>query len=156
MDTQFVLAIWGALLSSILTVLRIIEFNRDRPHILVHFEEGRGVYSANQDYGKHSYVSITVANKGKRPISVDRAGLLLPRGSRFPFIDHVDYARPRTSAELTEGQAQWYHVKEDDIPNFRALRKSRKYVACVVDATGRKYYSHALPTRIWKLRRLGF
>jgi hypothetical protein len=156
MDFQFIVAVWGGVLSTMLAALRYVEFRRDRADILVSIEEGRRVYSPGVDYGDFAYTSITVANRGKRPITVDRAGLLLPRRSRLDFIHHVDYLRPKGSSEITEGKAMSFFVKEDDVPDYGFLRKKHKYVGCIIDATGRKYYSHGVFFRVWKLRRLAF
>lgn len=155
MSIELFLSVWGAALSTILGLLRIIEFAHDRPKIHIDFECGRAVYSSGLDYGEPPYVSITIANRGRRPITVGDVGLLLARGNKPPFIHHVDYLRPRGVPELNEGKSQSYFVKQSDVPNPALLQGKRRYVVCVIDATGKKYYSDGILFRLLKLKRLG-
>ncbi len=141
------LAIWGAVLSTLLAVLKLIEFFRDRANIKVTV---RGNYKVPEDplYGDASYVLITAANKGRRPVTITHASLLVPGSQEYLLAKDS-----LTHVELTEGKSHNYPINENDVKSKSGLHPD-KYVACVIDATGRYFWSHNFLMRFLKLRRI--
>ncbi len=146
------LAVWGALLSTILAVLEIIKLVRDRVRIKVTVRGGYYVYPENHPgnpYGKKSLISITTVNVGKRPVTLKQAGLLTPHGSQSKYMVSAESVK---HIELTEGKSQDYQILEDKVKEMSI--NPDKYVAYALDATGRLFYSHNFVFRLWKLHRL--
>jgi hypothetical protein len=79
-----ILAIWGAVVSTILAFLKIKEFYReDRPKIKVTVAGDYYVLPKNHPqnpYGDKPLVSITAINIGRRPVTLKKVGLLMPKG----------------------------------------------------------------------------
>jgi hypothetical protein len=146
-----ILAIWGALLSTVLAVVRILDFRKDRADIVVKVNGRYKFYPQNTAYGDKSYIIITAANKGRRPVTLRTAFMPVPRNiKKKQNISAYICADPNTAKpiELTEGKYHQYYVLENEIGI-----PETKYVAGVADATGRLYYSHNYIKRLWKLKR---
>ena len=144
------LAIWGAILSTILAILKIVEFYGDRANIKVSVKGGYYVHPANHPnnpYGDKSLVSITASNNGKRNVTLKKAGLLMPRGGKY--LVSVGSIK---SIELTEGKSHDYELSEDEIKEKGLMPD--KYVAFVIDANGKYYWSHNCLKRLIKLHRI--
>jgi hypothetical protein len=141
------LAIWGAILSTLLAVLKLVEFFRDRVNIKVTVRGNYKVYPKDPLYGDASYVLITAVNKGRRPVTITHASLL-GSGSQEYLLDKDSL----THVELTEGKSHIYHINENDVKSKSGLHPD-KYVACVIDATGRCFWSHNFLIRFLKLHR---
>jgi hypothetical protein len=144
------LAIWGAILSTILAILKIVEFYKDRANIKVRVKGGYYVYPANHPknpYGDKSLVSITASNNGRRNVTLKKAGLLMPRGGKY--LVPVGSIK---SIELSEGKSHDYELSEDEIKQ-KGLTPD-KYVAFVIDANGQYYWSHNFLKRLIKLHRI--
>ena len=144
-----ILAVWGAALSTVLGLIKYLEFRRDRPHIIVTVKGNYRILPRNTIYGDHLYVCISAANKGRRPVTLSNAALLMPRKYKDKYLVCVDRWRAVTAVEVREGQKRDYLARQDDIPF-----PSNKYVACVSDVTGRHYWSHNFIMRFIKLHRI--
>ena len=149
-----ILAIWGAVVSTILAFLRVKEFYReDRPKIKVTVEGDYYVLPKNHPqnpYRDKPLVSITAINVGRRPVTLKKAGLLMPRNKeKKKYLVGVDSV---TSIDLTEGKSHDYHLLEDEIKN-KGLTPD-KYVAFVIDAAGKYYWSHGVFKRYLTLHRI--
>ena len=148
-----VLAVWGAVLSSALGVLKIRDGWLDRPRLRIVLRPGRksGVYPS--PYGEAFLLIINVANVGRRPTSINQVSLLLPKGSgkRFVgfFLDALTFTYP---VELQENRDHDFAANEDSIRTGYKLTPDR-YVVRVDTAGGRVYWSHGPLTRRWKSRR---
>ena len=147
-DLTLVLAIWGATLSTLAILVDLARFKRDRARINVKVQGGYLVHPPNARYTASSYILIVVTNSGQRPLTIVTAGLRPPRGHRAQWLLTAD-AYQRGKRELSEGQTTEFIMEESGI-EF----SSNKYVACVVDAAGRKYWSHSVFSRVAKLHRL--
>jgi hypothetical protein len=149
-----ILALWGAVISTILAFLKVREFYReDKPRIKVTVAGGYYVLPKNHPknpYGDKPLISITAVNIGRRPVTLKKAGLLRPRDEeKKKYLLSVDSV---TTIELTEGKSHDYHLLEDEIENKGIT--SNRYVAFVIDGAGRYYWSHNILTRFLKLRRI--
>jgi len=144
------LAIWGAILSTILAILKLFEFYRDRANIKVSVKGGYHVYPKNHPnnpYGDKALISITASNNGRRNVTLKKAGLLMPRGGRYLVpVGSI------TSIELTEGKSHDYELSEKEVEE-KGITPD-KYVAFVIDATGKYYWSHNFLRRLIKLHRI--
>lgn len=146
------LAIYSAILSTLLALIEVLKFYKDRANIKVTVRGGYNVYPANHPknpYGDKDLVLITASNKGKRPVALKKACLLMPRRSKRKYLLGVDSI---TSIDLTEGKSHDYYILEDEIK--KTGLSSDKYIACVIDATGRYHWSHNIFVRFLKLHRI--
>ncbi len=149
MSWTLVLAIWGAILSTALAVLKALEYRKDRANIKVTVMGNYKVVPIGEAYGNKPLVMITAANKGRRPVALAGAALKLPRKKgHLICFDSMTATRP---FELTEGKSHPYLMFEDDVKERYGLTPE-KYVACVWDATGKKYWSHNKLKRFLRLR----
>lgn len=145
-----ILAIWGAVVSTILAFLKVKEY---RARMKVTVAGGYYVLPKNHPknpYGNKSLVSITAVNIGRRPVTLKKAGLLLPRSEKK--TKYLLAAESIVSIDLTEGKSHDYQLLEDEIKN--AGLTPDKYVACVIDATGKFYWSHGVFKRFLTLHRI--
>lgn len=150
MNWTLVLALWASILSTILAVVKILEYRKDRLHIKVTVKGNYRIVPITKAYGNRPLVVITAANRGRRPVTLLKAGLLLPRKEGYLLC--FDSMTAMRSVELTEGKSHDYLMSEDDVKKKYALTP-KKYVAFVSDATGRSYWSHNILRRFLKLRR---
>ena len=148
------LAIWGAGLSTLLAILEVIKFRRDRIDIKITVRGGYKVYPKENPYGDTTLLSINVANKGKRPVTIKKAGLLLPRGSKTKLLMCGNLITASKPVELTEGRAHDYNMDEDQVKRENSLTPD-KYIAWAQDSTGRIYWSRNFLVRLIKLQRIG-
>jgi len=153
MNLTLILAIWGSVLSTILAILELFKFRRDRAIINVRV---RGDYvfipkdHPGNPYGDKSLISISVSNSGRRPVTLKKAGLLLPRGTaKSKYL--VPFGSVKT-IELGEGKSHDYDFLEEEAKKYGLL--PNKYVAFALDATGKCYWSHNILKKFYKLKRI--
>lgn len=154
MTLTTILAIWGAVVSTILVILKVKEFYREnRPKIKVTVAGGYYVLPKNHPqntYGDKPLVLITAVNMGRRSVTLKGAGLLMPKGEeKKKYLVGIGSV---ASIELTEGKSHDYHLLEDEIKDERLTPD--KYVAFVIDATGKYYWSHGVFKRYLILHRI--
>ncbi|MBI4834291.1 MAG: hypothetical protein HY811_05685 [Planctomycetes bacterium] len=141
--------VWGGILATILAVLKIFEYRRDRANIKVKIGDN---YTKVQPNGAVlTSLIITAINVGRRPVTLSRAGLLMPRNSKQKYLLCAD-TNPRR-LELTEGKSHDYYLDADKLIQENGL-PADKYAACVIDETERWYWSHNWLTRLFKLGRI--
>ena len=101
-DLTTILAIWGALLS---TVLAIREFAKDRRSIKVQCQMGTP-WPPVDAYGRHhdDMVIITAVNTGQRPINITGMGFTLSDQRQIVLIEDAFGPRPLPKT-LTEGDS---------------------------------------------------
>ena len=153
MSLTEILAIWGAVLSSLLAIFKTFEYCRDRANIKVTVKGNYKALNKDNPYGDATILTITAANIGRRPVTLKTAALLMPRG-KGPYLLCADPISNALSAiEIKEGQFRDYNLNEDIVKSKYDLTPD-KYVACVYDATGKVYWSHNWLKRWWKLGRI--
>ena len=147
------LAVWGAIVSTVLAFIKIKEFLYEgKPRIRVAVAGDYYVLPSDHPqnpYGDKPLISITAINVGRRPVILKKAGLLMPKGKGKKYLISVGSI---TSINLSEGQSHDYNILEDEVKS-KGLTPS-KYVAFVIDATGKYYWSHNIFMRFLKLCRL--
>lgn len=82
-DLTLILAIWGALVSTVLAWMKIAEYRKDRPIVRVTIKPGMKAFPDNTVYGAMTLLIVDVANVGGRPVSVTHVSLMLPRGQGY-------------------------------------------------------------------------
>jgi hypothetical protein len=152
MSIDFGIAIWGAILSTILAVIRIFEFKNDRRRIKIKVKGGFRIIPPIPPYGDNPQIVITAANLGKRPVTIVGAALLLPRkkGAERGYLVCGENIK---SVEIREGQSRDFLMPEDELNQEYGLHQD-KYVAYVWDAAGRVYWSHNILIRLIKLGKI--
>ena len=148
-DGTLIVALWGAVLSTVLAVLKLSEFRKDRAILRVSVRGGYKKYPPDPVEGDYGLVLIDAVNIGRRPASIVSASLLLPDGKHLVCVGRDTGRYP---VELTEGKSHSFTLNEDKIKEKYKLSASQ-YVAVVADATGKRYYSHSVLGRLWRIRR---
>jgi len=103
-------------------------------------------------YGNKTYIVITAANQGRRPITLSTAFLVLPRRLRKKGLGtHAICVDPMTAkpVKLTEGESHQFMIDQECV-NIN----TRELVAGVCDQTGGHHFSHGYLKRIWRLKTL--
>lgn len=128
-----ILAIWGAILSTVLAIQRLQE-NRRRLKV----EVGISLIGAAT---VEKYLYLHASNISKRPISLSSYGLLLPDKKQYWRENESPYQFPTL---LTDGQATEIWMKLEDVLNklkkegYKGKIKIRGFFK---DVTGKRYSS---------------
>jgi len=147
-DLMGFLAIWGATVSTLLGIFKILEFRRDRANIKVKVKAGYRLIPPGPPYGDESLVMVEVINKGRRPVTIKKIFFLAPKKLvPHKYLILTDSVK---SIEIKEGQSYSYYGIER-ILNEKGITY---YIACAEDATGRWYCSHNVITRLSKYKRI--
>ncbi|MFZ2385222.1 MAG: hypothetical protein WBE75_03335 [Candidatus Omnitrophota bacterium] len=149
-DITQLLAFWGAIISTFLMGIEIIRFYYEGVRIKVEVKGGYKVFPIDTVYGDKEYVLIVVSNNGKRITTITHAWLMI--SSRTNLLCGECANGPR---KLHEGEYTQYLIVEESLKKEYGL-KQRDYIAVVSDATGKKFYSHTLPVRLFKRIRMRF
>lgn len=126
------IAIYGAVLATVVLAWDVLKYLRDRPHIEVKasFRILVGVQSEPK-------IGIDTINKGKRPVTIVAVGFTLDRPPNEPNIASlIDSGLP---TELREGQSHTCFRSLDAV-NFTEVLN-----AWARDAAGREYFSKKRP-----------
>jgi len=151
--TQF-LAAWGALLSTFLAGFRMLEFFETRVRLVVRISRDMKVHPKTTEYGDKTYIVITVANPGHRPVFVEKAGLIVRRKRDNKAGGFISPESMRGSNEpLTEGMSREFLMDQAEVEDKYRLRPD-EYVAFVNDRAGRQFYSHNWIQRLIRVHRL--
>jgi hypothetical protein len=146
----FILSLWGALLSTVLGIIKLFEYRKDRANIKVTVKGGYKQYPPDPIAGDYHLLLIDAVNIGRRPANITSVALMLPKEG---FLLCVGSRTGNYPVELTEGKSHSFTLDEDRIKEKYKMTPSQ-YVGLVCDATGRKYYSHSLLSRLWKVGRV--
>lgn len=83
----FWIAIWGAIWSTVLGVIRFIEFRRNRANIRVKVTYAYSIYG--DTVSRNVHLCLTAINRGRRRTKLEAAGLSLSDGGTIPFVSDV-------------------------------------------------------------------
>lgn len=83
------LAIWGACLSTVLAIIEIKKFFKDKGILKVTVKGNYQVIPEMPPYGNKSLILIDVVNKGRRPIFITQVGMLMSRNVRKGNIQYL-------------------------------------------------------------------
>ena len=155
-----ILGVYGAILSTILAIAKLLEYLRDRVRLKVTVTYNQKIvpiynYDGIDDntFDKTpSLIVINAVNIGRRPVTIKIAGLMLPSGIGAKNESLISYQSLHDIVDLTENKSHPFALYENDVQNYGL--KPDKYIGYVIDAAGKRYYSHNALVRLWKLSRL--
>jgi hypothetical protein len=139
------LAIYGAILSTILAIIQLIRF-------VTEFKEKRRTLRVNFNYELASdqmgepklFIRISMVNTNFRPIKIDAAGLLTV--NNFEYIqEHYTAGNNPLPIKLEDGENAVYFIDYSDALEIAKNKQNRYKKAFIVDAEGKRYYSKRLP-----------
>ena len=130
------LAIYGAVLATIVFVWDIFKYFGDRPNLRVNAYRDIRAAALLSDSQTYPIVVLAMVNIGKEPLTVVASGFRLGTESDDNTITLPDADLPK---ELTQGQRHTTDVSPDDIAAYKIL------YAWVRDATGKVYRSKKHP-----------
>jgi len=148
--TTQLLAIWGALLSTLLAGIEIIKFYYEGVRIKVTVRGGFKAMPQDTVYGNKEYILIVASNGGKRTTTITHAWLMTS-GTINLLCGECFSQGPR---KLQEGDYAQFLIEEKESVQKKHGMKPRDYIAVVSDATGRQFYSHKLFIRWFRRIRM--
>jgi len=136
-------ALYGAVLSTVLALLEFHKAWNEKPHLRVKVNNVYEYDTQKGNINKIADINITVANRGKRPVTITQINLYPPKKSgKRPYSFLSD------DVEISDGKRHSV-TQKIGILGF----SSSKCVACAVDATGRLFWSDNCIIRLLKIRR---
>lgn len=154
-----ILAIYGAVLSTILGVFKIVQYLLEsRPRLKVTVKVGvrqnagglnvelavNPGYKLNELGDTPTHFVVEIANIGKRPVTVSKAGLRLSGHKSLNFINTQD----KLPKKLEEGESHTIRRGLDELKNdlrTKIPNHKPKHVF-VIDQTGKEYTSKKFNT----------
>jgi hypothetical protein len=150
-----VLAVWGAVASTALVVVRILEYRRDRAAVRLRVDLVPTVlpaaHEASSEDGGQIRLSVTVTNAGRQPALITGVALMLP-GKGYANIGAPTPGSPLrlsagTSHVLTAGYGRL--ARDHGLQPFQAVVRVDYDVG-----RARTAWSHGVPTRLVRFGRL--
>lgn len=141
---------YGAIVATAGTCISVINFLRDRPKIKIQFQKDMNIYGPQSIYPKDkTYISITVINKGRRPVNITKAGFRTLGATRKYTIFNDSFSTHRNRVLTEESPTSDFMIEQDE--KMLEMLKGTWYI-WVQDATGRMYrkYLHPFPY-IWRV-----
>lgn len=138
---------YGAIMATISTVVAVFNYLRDRPKIDIKYQGELKITGGEAIYDpQKTYFCITVINKGRRPIRIDRVGFRIV-GSEKPWLLVGDSFTPFKNKILTEENPTIDFLCPEDSIDF-----SKVWYIAVYDVTGQEYkkYFRNFPT-LWRM-----
>jgi hypothetical protein len=123
------LSIYAAIISTLVFIIQLLNYINNRVNIELSYKKNYKVEGGNYDSNK-TYLILTVRNKGKRPVTIQKVGYLSKKDFQHGiFIDSL-IKGPR---ELLEGKSIDYIVDQEEVD----FDKINCFVA--YDQVGREY-----------------
>jgi hypothetical protein len=125
-----VIALYAAAVATVLAIFQIISFLRDRPKVKITVQSNADFHSASANPDDDPYTTVTVANDGRRPVTITFiGGYRLYPGKGFT----AHQCSPSLPQELTEGKhlAAFLDETEYDLSELECWH--------VYDAVGHTY-----------------
>lgn len=129
------LAIYGAILSTLVLLWDVMKYYRDKPSLRVQANH-RALVGPRMSERK---IGIDIINEGKRPITIVASGFRLDTESDENMVTVFD---PNLQKQINEGQCHTTFVNPDTIETSKIL------YAWARDATGREYRSKKYPLKL--------
>jgi hypothetical protein len=142
------LALWGALVSTFLAGIKVLELLRDRSNIKVSVRANFRVHPPTTVYGDKKYVMVTAANRGRRPATLHLAFILVPKRLEAEYNATMFLSGDSRQTELGEGKAHPFLIDQTDI----TIREN-ELVGGVTDTLGNYYFSHRYFSRVCRIKR---
>ena len=132
-----VVAFWGAITGTISLVVAYFTYKRDDIKIEVDVKKGWRVINSPDHNSDEDQVVLSVANKGRRPVTITKAGyVFLKRNGGVIWSDSMIYG----SRELLEGKSADYIMSQKKIEDFSEISYFAAY-----DAIGNAYKKYVTP-----------
>lgn len=133
---------YAALISTILLIIRLLEYQGNKVNVVLKCRENYQVYPGSKMYPPNkNYIIIIVINKGKRPVTIQNVAFISKSKNDKNGILSDSFLRGRV--ELTEGKSIDYLLEQDSVD----LKKIKYFVA--YDLTGRGYKGKLKSSRYW-------
>jgi hypothetical protein len=133
---------YGAIVASISATISIVKFLQDRVRIKIKYEPGMYIFGPGSTYAEgEKHLSITVINKGRRSVRIEKAALKEYGTSQvILFADSFSDRRPKL---ITEESPTTTFIAQE-----KKLRLDKTYCVIITDGTGKEYkkYLHKFPT----------
>ncbi|MBL7130297.1 MAG: hypothetical protein ISS45_02665 [Candidatus Omnitrophica bacterium] len=142
-NITLILAIWAAFLSTLLAIIEIIKFIKDKPHILVKVENGSVFYNTDEQRLNKSSIIVSVSNRGSRPVTISKIYLLPP--SNLNMLATINLIT--NPVEITEGKS--YSIRKE----LENEASANDFMACAEDVTGRYFWSHNLIFQLTNIKK---
>jgi len=133
-DFTAILAVYGAILATVVLLWDVVKYVRDRPGLMVKVDHHVLV---GPQLSEHK-IGIYMVNTGKRPLTVVASGFRLSTQAEENIATVMDPTLPK---ELAEGQSHTTYANPNEIEVNKIL------FAWARDATGREYRSKKRPLR---------
>lgn len=153
MDTTLKIAIYGALVSTIMAIKQILDYYRDRADIKIWVKGGYKYFPETAVYKDKIYIRVDVSNRGRRPTTITSCALRIPKKHKKEPLWLLIGDSARNPKRLLEGESQTYMAEEDEIKKYNLIDKD--LVVCAIDATGKYYWADNVFIRWIKLIRCG-
>lgn len=140
---------YGAIVATAGALISIYNVLRDRPRIKMQFQKDMNIYGHQSVYPKDkTYISITVINKGRRPVNITKAGLRTLGAERKYAMFNDSFSAHRNRVLTEESPTSEFMVEQDE--KILELLSGAWYI-WTQDATGKMYrkYLHSFPY-IWR------
>ena len=149
------LSSWGALLSTFLAGIKLAEFLQGQTRIHVSLKRDMKVYPVTAEYGEKTYIIVTAANRGQRPVLLGNAGLVYRKTwrQRHGGCIATNSLRQPQPIKLEEGMTYDFTIDQESAEKNGI--GPRGYIGFVCDRTGRTSYSHGWLgrlIRIWRFK----
>lgn len=132
-----IIAIYGAVLSTIVALFNIIKHFNDKPKIVVKTKPS--FFYESSDPGKEiKKIGVEIINSGKRPITISYSGFKLGIKTNMNICQIID---PNLPKQIAEGESYTSYT------DFIEGSHDKIIYAWVKDATGKEYKSNKWPLR---------
>jgi hypothetical protein len=102
MDPALLLGLWGAVLSTILALLRLLEYyGQQRPRITVSATQG---FLVAPEAPQFDVILLEAVNTGRRPVTITEAYLVLKNGTKFAPASASALSEKTIPCLLKEGE----------------------------------------------------
>ena len=138
------ISIIALIISGILALIRIYDFIKEKYNIKVKIQGNSIIADGRPIDENNRFVVVSVVNMGKEPITINGAALINPNGKTELLLPGSLEIK-----KLNTSDSRDYLIAEKNIPF-----DYKKSVACVIDSSGRYYYSHNFIKRYLRLKRI--
>jgi hypothetical protein len=125
---------YGAIIATLSIIITLLSYFRDRGNIKVKLSQGFLAYGPT--LGQNVQIFIEAINTGRRPITLNGAGLYLKNKMQIVAIEQEQVRFPY---ELQEGKSTQIWMEKDYIFQQVAKQKTKIMYAWYRDATGKIY-----------------
>ncbi len=138
--TTVVLAIYGAILSTLTAIVQVINHLRDRAKVQLKVRKNMKSPNMGRRYDGMTMVIISATNVGRRPITITGFAMRPLTKKGEPILDYyLPDVRPPLPCEITEGKYVAAFVNQETLDFDK--------VACwyAWDSSGKEYYLSVAP-----------